>query len=265
MSEGNRGSRISEARGLVQRLFTLLRREDEGVRTSDGSSRSGTDTGTSISVEPSGSGTVATTAGVASVAGRSSSEVTPSPREVHGMLFGYQPSSRSRKRTLPSLNRPGTTKREKKLTPWSHMFVCLASTEAETVPGDYSLLAANGLGKKKIQLYEQSNATDIHAAIIDAFPQLKNVGGYDLLRTIENSKRLTVVVAPLDGYTGAYLKNVLGQAKCFIRPIQHDIEISDTPALMSEDEVLLCTCVIHLYAPYYTYSIGVFGCPSCQM
>ena len=46
------------------------------------------------------------------------------------------------------------------------MFVCLCSTESDTVPSlsEYSLLTANGLGKKKVQLYEQSNAGDIHKA-----------------------------------------------------------------------------------------------------
>ena len=115
--------------------------------------------------------------------------------------------------------------------------LCLSDTDADTIPGDYSLLAANGLGKKKLQLFEQSDASDIHDAILEAFPKLSSAGGYDLLRTVENSKRLTEITPPPEGYSGAYLKNVLGQAKCFIRTIQNEIELIESPALKAGNQV----------------------------
>ena len=88
----------------------------------------------------------------------------------------------------------------------------------------HSLLTANGLGISKLHLFEESDATEIHEAIIDCYPQVKDLG-YELLRTVSSSKKLEIIVAPVDGYTGLFLKNVLGQAKCYIRPILRDIII----------------------------------------
>lgn len=106
-----------------------------------------------------------------------------------------------------------------KLVPWTHTFVCLAAKDTDSVPTDYALLTANGLGKEKIHLFETSTAMEIHDAILSTFPKLVDAGGYDFLRTSDNSKQLRVIVPPADGYTGLYLKSILGQAKCFIHPI----------------------------------------------
>ena len=68
---------------------------------------------------------------------------------------------------------------------------------------------------------------------MSTFPKLKEAGGYELLRTHEHSKSLRVTP---EGYTGYYLKSVLGQAKCFIHPIQNDLAIDYSPAT----EVIEC-------------------------
>ena len=88
--------------------------------------------------------------------------------------------------------------------PWSHRFVCLAETDTECVPTDYTLLTANGLGKAKIHLFENIDTTDIHQAILLQFPKLHYTGGYELLRTHDNSKRLCVIKPPPEVYTGHY-------------------------------------------------------------
>ena len=195
-------SRISEARGLVQRLCTILRREDE--QTGHASSSAAIGTGSSEESRMSTPGVAGVTshmsrcdAGFTLERAPSAIPNTSNPRETHQMLFGYQPSASAgvkRSRSVSSFSRGRSAsyaKKPKKLTPWSHCFVWLSDTDADTVPGDYSLLAANGLGKKKLQLCEQSNASDIHDAILEAFPKLSSAGGYDLFRTVENSKRLT--------------------------------------------------------------------------
>ena len=101
-----------------------------------------------------------------------------SPYEIHQCLFGYT------KRKFKSSN-PVSSKKLKKDVPWTHTFVCLPSTDIEHVPADYSLMAANGLGKAKLHLSEGSSAMDIHNAILVQFPKLKACGGYELLRTIQ--------------------------------------------------------------------------------
>ena len=114
-----------------------------------------------------------------------------SPYHAHQTLFGYQPRS-TRKR--PTATAYPSKKKPKKDIPWSHTFVCLADTEADCVPKDYSVLTANGLGKMKLQLFESSDAMDIHETIIKAFPKLDHAGGYDFLRTEENSKSVQDII-----------------------------------------------------------------------
>lgn len=48
---------------------------------------------------------------------------------------------------------------------------------------------------------------------------LKDAGGYELLRA-SNGRTLDVIPTPPGGYTVAYLKDVMQQAKIYIRPIQ---------------------------------------------
>ncbi|XP_078332486.1 uncharacterized protein LOC111101652 isoform X3 [Crassostrea virginica] len=57
---------------------------------------------------------------------------------------------------------------------------------------------------------------------------MKGCGGYELLRTATNSRIELELIRPgSNGYTSEYLSNsYLGQATCFIRPIQIDLDIS---------------------------------------
>ena len=78
---------------------------------------------------------------------------------------------------------------------------------------------------------------DIHNAILVQFPKLKACGGYELLRKVDNTKRLCVITPPPEGYTGQFLKKVLGQANCYIRPLQHDVELQACPAAIAGESV----------------------------
>ena len=79
--------------------------------------------------------------------------------------------------------------------------------DIDVVPVDYSLMTVNGFGKAKLHLCD---AMDIHKAIIDQFPKLSDCGGYELLRTLENTKKSNILTPPVEGYTGFFLKKVLG-------------------------------------------------------
>lgn len=61
--------------------------------------------------------------------------------QVHRALFGYKPI----KITIGSTTLISKSKKVKKLTPWTHTFVCLADVDCDMVPSNYSLLSANGL------------------------------------------------------------------------------------------------------------------------
>lgn len=79
---------------------------------------------------------------------------------------------------------------------------------------------------------------EFHEEIMSAFPKLSEGGGYELLRTQPNNNRELCVIPPkCGGYAVEYLKNVVSQAKIFIRPIQKDLSL--TPLVVNEDLVSL--------------------------
>ena len=62
-----------------------------------------------------------------------------------------------------------------------------------------------GLGMKTISFFQHGDSDDVHFGIIEEFPQLKEAGGYELLRA-NQSRVLDVIPPPADGYTVSYLK-----------------------------------------------------------
>ena len=61
-------------------------------------------------------------------------------------------------------------------------------------------------------------------------------GGYELLRTVPN-----VIPPPQGGYTVEYLKNIVSQAKVYIRPLQKNLSL-DAPPLLDVTLVLNAKC-----------------------
>ena len=78
-----------------------------------------------------------------------------------------------------------------------------------------SQLISAGLGKT-LNMLECGDSAELHADIVDAFPQLADAGGYELLRVSDRAGRgrgLEVFQVPRDGYRVSYLKAVALQAK----------------------------------------------------
>ena len=92
------------------------------------------------------------------------------------------------------------------------------------------LTLTTGLGNKKLSYLQYGDSDDTHFTILEAFTQLRDAGGYEVLRA-NQSRILEVVPAPADGYTMAYLKDIFGQAKVYLRPIQRDLadSLDDSP------------------------------------
>lgn len=167
-----------------------------------------------------------------------------SPYHVHQQLFGRSGSNLGSSAGTKRLQKgkggkSDGQKRHKRI--WTHCFVCLAFPDTDTVPSalDVALLKANGLGAVSIDIDETGDATVLHTTLLKTFPKLQEAEGYELLRTCETgTKTLTVIPAPEEGYTAAYLKTVLCQAKCYIRPIQKAIKICDSPC--TQDDAKVC-------------------------
>jgi len=122
---------------------------------------------------------------------------------------------------------------------WTHDFVCLSSTTSTKTPGP--VLSGNlmraGLGKKSISIFSFADSTELHNEIMNTFPSLENGGGYELLRVGEpkgQRNSLIVIPQPREGYTVDYLKEVVRQAKVYIRPIQQDLSMEVHPSILSE-------------------------------
>lgn len=97
-----------------------------------------------------------------------------------------------------------------------------------------------GLGRKQLSLPESGTSREVHSAILQAFPRLGHGGGYELLRVGDSGgerNMLKVIVSPPEGYTVNYLKEVLRQAKVYIRPLQKCLptepNVSDGASLVS--------------------------------
>ena len=87
-----------------------------------------------------------------------------------------------------------------------------------------------GLGRKTLHLLENGDSDDLHEAVMDAFPSLKNASGYELLRLDENFRRvLEVIPSPPNGYNAEFLKESVHHAKIYIRPMQRNLPLEKLP------------------------------------
>lgn len=174
---------------------------------------------------------------------------TPGPYQVHQQLFGRTGSAGMKRSLKCKGGKSDAQKRQKRC--WTHCFVCLAYPDSDTVPSalDVAVLKANGLGAVYIDIDETGDASMLHEALMNTFPKLQEAQGYELLRIPEvGTKALMVIPPPEEGYTVAYLKPVLNQAKCYVRPIQKAIKICDNPCTMDDAKVCLqnvCACIVN--------------------
>jgi hypothetical protein len=110
---------------------------------------------------------------------------------------------------------------------WTRICVCLYKITANEVPAasEKIRLSWAGLGVKKVVFDKEGKACHIYEKLVEEVPPLGEGGGFEILRTTEqSSKILKLVPAPPGGYTVPYLKSVLGQARGFIRPLQEDLK-----------------------------------------
>ncbi|VDI62642.1 Hypothetical predicted protein [Mytilus galloprovincialis] len=137
-------------------------------------------------------------------------------------LFKPYGTSKGRERGV-NLPQPSAS-----LSTWTHRFICLSSKDSETVPSkdEKRSLFEAGLGERKLTLVKTSDSSDFLQQLEEKFPKLKGCGGIELLRTSSASRSALQLINPgLHGYTVEYLSNCyLGQATCFIRPIQKDLD-----------------------------------------
>lgn len=160
------------------------------------------------------------------------------------------------------------SKRAAEKTPWTPAFVCLADTSSSKTPSsfDKQILFKAGLGVKKIKLdledNEQTVLDKITSNTKDAsgnamgFPQLKNSGGFEMLRCSPNCRDLLEIDSC---WSAKDLRSAIGggQGKIYLRPIQRSL--STKPLVlqihsgvkekcqMCDQDILVCNLRAHLY------------------
>ncbi|XP_056003517.1 uncharacterized protein LOC125657381 [Ostrea edulis] len=136
----------------------------------------------------------------------------------------------------------GSRKKEKFIT--LH-FLCLAHTGQKSVPNgnEKEVLNKAGLGKKKILLKKSDDEKELAETLISkevnedgdfvGFPKLADGGGFELLRSTQNCRDLTLINC---SWSAKELqKNVNPQVTIYIRPIQKNLS---TEAIVNRPEKL---------------------------
>ena len=132
---------------------------------------------------------------------------------------------------------------------WKHKFYCLASVDCHTVPmKEYQkdALFTAGLGEKDIEFTDlDASADEFRAKIMEAYPKLRDAGGYQFLKCTANSRTLECL-STLTMSSPGMLKKRVGTARTYIRPLQRDLDITNDPVDISPSEtVSLCYTMIH--------------------
>ena len=111
---------------------------------------------------------------------------------------------------------------------WTHRFVCLAEKDQKCIPSrdlKHQLLKA-GLGEKNVVFSDRKGLWNhVKLALEHAYPTLIRLdGAFEILRTNPNRRSLDLITIPTQGYTVAYLKETLGKAIAYIRPLERNLE-----------------------------------------
>ena len=172
----------------------------------------------------------------------------------HRRLFGFQPSksyTKKGKGRQKVLQKPQPTKSK-----WWRDCICLCETDqtCKPTPEEKMKLAKMGLGLKEIVFDSDGSADHVHEKLLGSYPVLRDCGGYTLLRLGSGSKSLVEIEGPQTGITVPYLKDILNQAKLYIRPLQSDICEDDVDPYMGF-KVSLCSvgftvtvCILYVHS-----------------
>lgn len=154
--------------------------------------------------------------------------------DEHKRLFGFhrhspfQPSkgnSPVRSRLRKGKGKLVVPNRRSGRNVWKKSTICLRQKDQACKPSaeEKMELAKMGLGLAELTFDFNGDAEHIHSILLEQFPQLEACGGYTLLRLKDNSYDLVEIEYPAKGLNVSYLKDILNQAKLYVRPLQKSI------------------------------------------
>ena len=166
-------------------------------------------------------------------------------------LFGFNPGNSGRKRRKAVADSEAFPKKKLRAT-WSRDCICLNLHYQDWIPTvqEKISLSSSGLGLKRLTFQQDGDGQHIQKVISDAFPKLPLHGEFKLLRagSGQSCKQL-LVIGPPSGMTVPYLKDIVGQAKLYVRP-NTDIEDEYESPEVSEEEPAEVTIAIYCYSGY---------------
>ena len=100
----------------------------------------------------------------------------------------------------------------------------------ETIPSTEEKYRLNnvGLGERKVVFNDKRGSWEHVKSVLEKdFPKLKDVNGaFEIVRSSGNRRSLELVAIPPMGYTVPFLKEILGQAIGYIRPLQKNLDLT---------------------------------------
>ena len=136
-----------------------------------------------------------------------------------------------RKRVKKEMSTLFHTKKQKveKRVVWRHRFVCLAfrdQSRQPTTDADKEELYQAGLGEKEIEFESLDlSQLEFRELLYTSFPRLKEGGGFQLLRGLPNSRAMELLSMAVHT-SPSLLKQRVGNARTYIRPIQRDLDLT---------------------------------------
>ena len=137
----------------------------------------------------------------------------------HRKLFGYKKGKQPK--------RGKSVVKQQRVQTCSLKFVCLASGSSSKPPTsvkERTMLANAGLGDSTILFDLDDSTSHCHEKILEAYPKLASTG-YELL-LFDRSADVQSFCHLKPPYLPKKLKEVAGQCKIYVRPLQSDIEVT---------------------------------------
>ena len=148
---------------------------------------------------------------------------------LEGMRRGLKGNGERKKRLKSELASAFISKSKKpKKRAWKHRFVCLAWRDQHKIPTtdvEKDDLLEAGLGEKVIEFPSLDANGEEFKEIYSEYPKLRDGGGFELCRCLPNSRNLEALLTSVALSSPAMLKERVGNARTYIRPLQCDLDM----------------------------------------
>ena len=145
-----------------------------------------------------------------------------------GMKADDKISRKRIKKEMCGLCRSKKPKTEKRVV-WRHKFVCLAYRDQERIPtvdADKEEHYRAGLGEKEIAFETLDlSQVEFRNLLLEHYPRLKKGGGFQLLKSLPNSRTMEVLSMAVHT-SPALLKQRVGASRTYICPVQRDLDLT---------------------------------------